>query len=221
MKSIVTSIRRFAGCVAAGVLAASLAGSAAAQGTPTGPPAGAGAPPNPNPRAESQARQLAEGRLRSAEMDMVAESENQKHIQAAVVHMKEDFTRIQVLRNDIARDLTARKPLNYKLISEQTGEINKRTSRLNVYMLAHAPENKEQNGPADIQSEEMIGALVRLCKLVDSFTENPALKNAATVDVKEIEKARENKARADKDLLAIIRLSENIKKKSDSLKAVE
>jgi hypothetical protein len=221
MKSIVTSIHRFTGCVAAAVLAASLVDSAWAQGTPKGPPAGTGAPANPNPRAESQARQLAEGRLRSAEMDTVAVSENQKHIQAVIVHMKEDFTRIQVLRNDVARNLIARKPLNYNLISEQTGEINKRASRLNVYMLAHSPENKEQNDPADLQSEEMIGALVELCKLVDSFTENPALKNAATVDVKEVEKAGENKARADKDLLAIIRLSKNIKKKSDSLKAVE
>ena len=62
---------------------------------------------------------------------------------------------------------------------------------------------------------------MKLCKLVDSFTENPALKNAATVDAKEIDKVKENKARADQDLLAIIKLSERIKKKSDSLKTPE
>jgi hypothetical protein len=67
----------------------------------------------------------------------------------------------------------------------------------------------------------LISALVKLCKLVDSFTENPALKNAATVDAKEIDKVKENKARADQDLLAIIKLSERIKKKSDSLKTPE
>ena len=64
----------------------------------------------------------------------------------------------------------------------------------------------------------MIGALVRLCKLIDSFTENPALKNAATVDLKEIAKAKENKANADRDLLAIIKLSASLQKKSESLK---
>lgn len=154
-------------------------------------------------------------------MDAATESENQKLVQAAIVHMKEDFTRIQVLRNDIARNLVAHKPLNYALISDQVGEINKRASRLNVYMLARSPEDKEQNNPADLQSEEMIGSLVKLCKLVDSFTENPALKNAGTVDAKDIEKVKESKARADKDLLAIIQLSERIKKKSDSLKALE
>jgi hypothetical protein len=64
----------------------------------------------------------------------------------------------------------------------------------------------------------MISSLVKLCKLVDSFTENPALKNAATIDARDMEKARENKAKADKDLLAIIKLSETIKKTAESLK---
>ena len=64
----------------------------------------------------------------------------------------------------------------------------------------------------------MTGALVRLCKLIDSFTENPALKNAATIEAKEIQKAKEEKARADNDLLTIMKLSESIQKKSDSLK---
>lgn len=164
-------------------------------------------------------RRASEVRLRSGEMEADAESENQKHIQEAISHMKQDFSRIQVLRNDIARNLIARKPLDYNLITEQTAEIHKRAQRLNVYMLAHAPEDKEHNNPPDLKSEEMTNALVKLCKLIDSFTENPALKNAAMVDAKEIEKAKEDKARADRDLLAILKLSENLHKKSDSLKA--
>ena len=132
--------------------------------------------------------------------------------------MKGDFTRLQVLRNAIARNLVARTPLDYLLISEQTGEINKRAIDLNTYMLAHAPEDKEQNNPVELQTEEMIGGLVKLCKLIDSFTENPALKNAGTVDVKEVDKVKEDKARADKDLLAIIKLSETIRRKADSLR---
>jgi hypothetical protein len=146
------------------------------------------------------------------------EAENQKRIQAAIANMKEDFTRIQVLRNDIARNLVAHKPLDYNLITEQTSEINKRGHRLNVYMLARAPENKEQNSASDLKSEEMIGALVKLCKLIDSFTENPALKNAATMDVKETEKVKESKAKADGDLLAIIKLSDNLHKTADTLR---
>ena len=221
MKSRMISVNKLAGCLAAGVFALGLAIPTFAQGgRPMGPPPGAGPPANINPRVDDRIRQTNEARLRSAEMEAGEEAENQKHIQAAIANMKQDFTRIQVLRNDIARNLVAHKPLDYNLITEQTAEINRRARRLNVYMLANAPEDKEQNNPSDVKSEEMIDALVKLCKLIDSFTENPALKNVGTVEAKEIEKAKEDKAKADRDLLAIMKLSESIQKKSDSLKTL-
>jgi hypothetical protein len=204
--------------VVTGVFSLFLTSAALAQQNPTGPPPGAGPPMNKNPNLDDRVRQVDEGRLRTAEMDASAEEVNQKRLQAAIVNMKQDFTRIQVLRNDIARNLVAHKPLDYSLITEQTAEINKRAHRLNLYMLARAPENKEQSSASDLKSEEMIGALVKLCKLIDSFTENPALKNVATIDAKEIEKAKQDKAKADGDLLAIIKLSGSIHRESDSLK---
>jgi hypothetical protein len=217
MKFRLASTRRLLGSVMAVMFALCLTGSAWAQGSSTAAPPGAGAPGIINPRAEDRQRQIAEGRLRSAEMDAKVESENKKHIQAAIVNMKEDFKAIQVVRNDIARNLIAHKPLDYTLISDQTSAIHKRASRMNVYMLAHGPDSKESDSPTELQAEEMVGALVRLCKLVDSFTENPALKNVDTVNAKALDKGKEDKARADKDLLAIIKLSELIKKKADSL----
>ena len=181
------------------------------------PPVGR-APSVINPRVEDRNRQLSEGRLRSAEIGATAETENEKHVRDAVAHMREDFKRIQVLRNDIARDLVARKPLNYSLVTEQTAEINKRANGLNVFMRAQVPENKEQENQLDATVDDMTGALVRLCKTIDSFTENPALKNASLVDAKQVDKAKEQKARADMDLLTIIKLSERIKKKAETLK---
>jgi hypothetical protein len=191
-----------------------VAGIALAQGKP----GGVGPPPNNNPNIGDRVRQIDEGRLRSLEVDPGAEEKNQKLMQAAITNMKEDFSRIQVLRNDIARNLLAHKPLDYKLVSEQTAEINKRAGRMNVYMRARIAEDVKDENLAELKTEEMIGALVRLCKLVDSFTENPALKNAATVNSKEIGKARENKTNADRDLLAIIKLSGNLQKESDILR---
>jgi hypothetical protein len=132
--------------------------------------------------------------------------------------MKADFVRIQILRNDIARNLAAHKPLSYALISEQTAELTKRATRLSVYMRARVREEKEQKPSVEFKGDEMVGALVKLCKLIDSFTENPTLKNAATVDLKEIDKASEYRANADRDLLAIINLSGNIQKKSENLR---
>src|SRR5207237_10202482 len=124
-----------------------LASSSFAQRAPAGPPPGAGPPPNNNPNLEDRSRQVTESRLRSAEMDVGVEEANQKRLQSAILNVKQDFARIQVLRNDIARNLIAHKPLDYNLLSEQTAEINKRASRLNVYMRAHVSEEKEQNSP--------------------------------------------------------------------------
>ena len=183
-----------------------------------GPPAGAGPPSDPNPMRVERERQASEARLRTAEMGAAEDAERQKLIRAAIVNVKQDFTRIQVLRNNIARNLVARKPLDYNLIAEQTAEINKRAERLNAYMSPRTPAKREQDSNVDLASQEMVDALVKLCKLIDSFTENPALKNAATVDAKS-ENAKKEKAKADEDLLAIIKLSDSIHKKSDSLKA--
>jgi len=204
--------------IVAALFSLCLTNSTLAQGTPGGPPPGAGPPVNKNPNLDDRARQVDQSRLRSAEMDAGTDVEKEKRLQAAIANMKEDFTRIQVLRNDIARSLIAGKPLDYKLISEQTAEINKRTNRLNVYMRARAAEDDKEKNSVELKSEEMIGALVKLCKLIDSFTENPALKNAAIIDSKEIAKARENKANADRDLLAIIKLSASLQKKSENLR---
>ena len=213
-----SSCKILARLVFAGVVSLCLTGMTMAQGT-SGKPAGAGPPPNNNPNIDARQRQLDESRLRSAELNVGAEEGNQKRLQAAISNMKEDFSRIQVLRNDIARNLIAQKPLDYKLLSGQTAEINKRASRLNLYMRARSAEDeKGNNNPPELKNEEMIDALVRLCKLIDGFTENPALKNAATIDSKEMEKARENKANADRDLLAIIKLSGSLQKKSESLR---
>jgi len=214
MSFIVANIKSPARLLAVGIFSLCLTGTAMAQGKP----AGAGPPPNNNPNLDDRARQVDEGRLRSAEANAGSDEKNQKLVQAAIVNMKEDFSRIQVLRNDIARNLVAHKPLDYSLVAEQAGEINKRASQLNVYMRAHAAEAEKDNNSPELKSEEMVGALVRLCKLIDSFTENPALKNAATIDSRDVAKAKENKADADRDLLAIIKLSNSLQKKSESLK---
>ena len=208
----VVNIKSPAWLLAVAIFSLWMAGTTLAQGKP----AGAGPPPNNNPNLDDRIRQLDEGRLRGAETNVSVEEQNQKRLQAAIVNMRDDYKRIQILRNDIARNLVARKPLDYKLVAEQTAEINKRSTRLNIYMQARVPD-EEKPTSAELKNEEMVGALVKLCKLIDSLTENPALKNAATVDSKDVAKSKEDKASADRDLLAIIKLSASIQKKSGSL----
>jgi hypothetical protein len=219
MESKVISFKKLANWFSAAVFILGAASHGLAQGgSAAGAPPGAGPPPNINPRVGERVRAGREANLRSAEMEAGEEAENQKRILAAIANMKQDFTRIQVLRNDIARNLVAHKPLDYSVVSDQTAEINKRAHRLNVYMLAHPPDNKDQD-VSDLKSDEMIGALVKLCKLIDSFTENPALKNAAAIDAGKSEKAKADKAKADADLLTIIKLSETIQKRAGGLTA--
>jgi hypothetical protein len=209
----VVNIRSLAWFLTVAIFSLCVAGTTLAQGKPTG----AGPPPNNNPNLDDRIRQIDEGKLRGAEANAGVEEQNQKRVQAAIVNMRDDYKRIQILRNDIARNLVARKPLEYKVVTEQTAEINKRAGRLNVYMLARVPDEEKPDNSAELKSEEMVGALVRLCKLIDSFTENPALKNAGTVDSKGADKAKDDKTNADRDLLAIIKLSASIRKKSESL----
>ena len=209
----VVNIRSLAWFLAVAIFSLCMAGTTLAQGKPTG----AGPPPNNNPNLDDRIRQIDEGKLRGAETNAGVEEQNQKHVQAAIVNMRDDYKRIQILRNDIARNLVARKPIEYKLVTEQTAEINKRAGRLNVYMLARVPDEEKPDNSAELKSEEMVGALVKLCKLIDSFTENPVLKNAGTVDSKGVAKAKDDKTNADRDLLAIIKLSASIRKKSESL----
>jgi hypothetical protein len=183
-------------------------------------PAGAGPPPVNSPRLESGERDARENALRGAEVDAAMEKRNQQRLEAGIVQVKQDFTRLQVVRNEIAHNLVAKKPLDYQLVSDQTRDINKAASRLKRYMMARAPEDtekeKEQKQPAELSSEDMTGALVRLCKTIDSFVENPALKNA--VDADHLDKVKADKSRADSDLLTIVDLSERIQKSVESLK---
>ena len=66
------TVTNFAGWVIAATFTLSLASQSLCHGQA---PPGAGPPPVINPRAEDRQRQLAEGRLRSAEMDAATESE--------------------------------------------------------------------------------------------------------------------------------------------------
>lgn len=204
------NILRFA---VSGLFGICLTTSVAAQ-----PPPGSGPPLDKNPNIADRSRQVSESELRGTEMIARTDAEREKRVQEAIANMKEDFARIQVVRNDIAKNLVARKPLDYELIRKQTAEINRRSSRMNVYLQAHAAPDGQGSKMAEPASDEMIGALVKLCKLIDSFTENPALKNLAVVDSKDVSKAKEDRAIADRDLLAIIKLSASLRKKAESLR---
>jgi hypothetical protein len=175
--------------------------------------AGRVSPPSvKDPKSDALERTNREATLRSAEMEVAAEKTDQRRINAAIEQIKEDFRHIQIVRNEIVRNILSNKPFDYTLISEEAGDVRKRADRLKSSLVAAAGEEteKSQKNEVDFNDQEMKSVLVRLCKLIDSFVENPVLKTPGITDAQQSKKIAS-------DLLNIIDLSGNIKRSADRL----
>lgn len=190
--------------LAAGLLlSAFLAGVTAAQ--QTGPGINAPAPGTGNPKREAIERQGREAMLRGAEL-LARPVADKRSARAAAEQVKQDFKRIQVLRNELARHLTSEHRLDYKSIANTAGELNKRANRLKTHLAPQTLGGQEAKPHSQIELEgELIrAALITLCQRIDSFTGNPIFKVLDVVDV-------EQATKAGGDLQGIIRLSARIK----------
>lgn len=189
-----------------------MSSAALAQQAPGNGPGLAGPPPGATPKEQSQDRQSREFRLRNVEREAASAQINQQRLKAAIDIVKQDFKRIQVVRNEMVDDLVAQKPLDYKLTAERAGEINKRAQRLKSFLMQPVTEEQEKELKHEIEyrHDEMKDALVKLCNKIYKFTENPILKTPDVVDV-------EQSGKAGLDLLSIIELSGNIKRSVEKL----
>ncbi len=197
--------------------AAALLLAAAAAAAAQGPPAGTGAPGRVNPKDDTQSRTNREARLRSAEWGAANAEVNQKQLAAAIEQTKNDFKRIQLVRNDLVDLLVSKKPFEYKQLAEQAGEVNERAHRLKSFLMKPAVEAAEPDGEKQPEGAKpvydeaaMRSALVRLCNTIHSFTGNPMFQNPGVV-------AADQPAKAGAELLAIIELSENVKHNAERL----
>jgi hypothetical protein len=129
---------------------------------------------------------------------------DERAVKAAVKQLGEDFRRIQVIRNDVARTLVGGGALDYAHVSEQAAEVRKRALRMQTYLALRDPREDEQQqqhaATAALAEGELKEALVRLCKRIDSFVANPRFKSPDVVNV-------EGNAKAGRDLQEIIALS--------------
>ncbi|MCA1618239.1 MAG: hypothetical protein LC795_02775 [Acidobacteria bacterium] len=195
---------------AAFVLFASAA--AMGQSVPPGPPSpeAGGRPGGIGPRADTDARTYREAKLRSAEIGTSAGGMTPQQLAAAIEQTRNDFKRIQLVRNDLVDLLVSKKPFDYGQLAEQAEEINKRAHRLKSFLMKPAPQKSAEEEKADdaarpvYDEAAMRGALVKLCNTIHSFTGNPMFKNPEVVDARQ-------PAKAGGELLDIIELSENVK----------
>ena len=170
------------------------------------------APAVKDPFGEIRERQAREAALRGAEMVGPARKGNTGDPEAAAKQMRDDFKAIQVMRNNVARHLLSEKPLDYKFIAGETEAINKRANRLRAYLTLASVEGekKEESKALELGDHQMKGALVTMCKRIDSFTENPLFKQTEVVD-------ESQSAKAKGDLRDIILLSDGIVKLAEKL----
>jgi hypothetical protein len=131
-----------------------------------------------------------------------------RQLKALMAQTEEDFTRILALHNEIARALASNNSLNYQFVSDATGEIKKRASRVQSSLaLGLSPED----APVKEKSEtEIKDSLIKLCKEIRLFVTNPSIENPNTVDAQQLIRAR-------RDLESLIQLSGLIKKDAEKV----
>ena len=131
--------------------------------------------------------------------------------------LEEEFTRLQVLNNDLTEAVSGSAPLNLEFVVKSTAELVERSRRLGEN-LGH-PEPEKGSKPPKLEPltdvEQLKRALATLDKLITEFAQNPLFKEANTRDAELFVKAR-------RDLAEIIALSEHLKKNAAELsKAVK
>jgi cytochrome c556 len=167
-----------------------------------------------DPKEATRQQQDREATLRSAEVDAAREKAKERRIEINIAQIKQDYKRIQILRNEVAHMALANSPFDYRAIAERADAISKSAERLKTNLLPKMEEAKTDapKSPVEFDQAGMRGALVRLCKLIDRFVENPSLKNPDLADAKQTVQAAQ-------DLLTIMELSSNVKRSAEKRKS--
>lgn len=136
---------------------------------------------------------------------------DRRQVEALMKQTEEDFNRILFLHNEIAHAISSNNDLNYQFVSDATGEIKKRASRVQSSLHLAPEEGRVIEKSQEFNDSQMKDALIKLCKQIRSFVTNPSIENPGTVDAKHLTKARG-------DLESVIQLSGQINKLSKNHK---
>lgn len=137
---------------------------------------------------------------------------NLSYVKAVIAQVNQDFERIQVGRNVLVRATSAGNALDYKIISEVTGEIKKRASRLegNLALPETEGDEKSQKNGDELNEVQIREALLTLCNRIESFVKSPLFETPGVIDV-------QHSTKASGDLKSILDLSGSIRKSAERL----
>ena len=160
-------------------------------------------------REARQREELREGLGRSR-----ARAANLRYVQAVIAQVTQDFERIQTARNEIVRTIS--NGLDYKFVSEVTGEIRKRATRLEENLALPKPEEDEKRvvNYGELNGDQIRVALLMLCDRIESFVKNPLFETPGVIDV-------EHSTKASSDLDSILKLSATLRRNAERLKKLQ
>lgn len=127
--------------------------------------------------------------------------------------ISEDFTRIQVINNELVTAARRAEELDLKFVAKSTAEIRKLAGRLKENLVLPEPTEAPKRLQTESEPEEpaqLKPALAALGKLIAGFAHNPVFKEPKVVDAQMSAKAR-------RDLEEIIELSGQLRKTSEKL----
>jgi hypothetical protein len=165
------------------------------------------------PKGDPAKAQMQEMNRREIQLNRISEKgrpNDPKRSQALMDQVNEDFTRILTRHNEIVRAISENRSGDYQFISEATGEIKKRSTRLQSSLKLEKPEPAADDRKTEllVLGMETKDAMILLCRKIESFIKNPIIDEPGTVDAQAIEQAR-------KDLQSIVELSDAMKKQAD------
>lgn len=141
-----------------------------------------------------------------------AKTTKRRDPKVVAAELEEDFTRIQVVKNDLAEAVSGSAPLNLEFVVKSTAELVERTRRLGENLGHAEPEKGSVPRKLELVTdvEQLKHALTTLDKLITEFAHNPLFTEASTRDAELFVKAR-------RDLAEILALSEHIKRNAGVL----
>ena len=164
---------------------------------------------------ERMAREAAESEDREMMLELVERyhrSGEEREPRLALAQIREDFVRLQVVNNDLARAVSGGGQLDLKLVAQSASEIKKRAERLkeNLALPEAGGGEKPPAAAAPADPEQLRATLSRLDGIVLRFANGLHAKGVGRFDAVA-------SARLRLDLEAIIGLSERVKKGSEKL----
>jgi hypothetical protein len=143
---------------------------------------------NPSgPFSASIERRTAEQNLRSLPMRLRERRNETTHDPKLFERMNADFVRIQAIRNEMVREITAGKSFHLKRLEQDAAEIRKRAAKLkdSLALVDDQAGSLSISEPKRIPESSTNDAVFDLCLEISRFVENPIFKSTGVYTVRD------------------------------------